>query len=107
MKFVSQAEVVKMVGKQCTAMGTCGMTKDVEVTGILLNRTIANEPIIQEKNGRLCSVNKNTLKLLDLYTVWVGGTEVNDFYLSKDKADTLAQEYIDDNYDDVIIEKIN
>lgn len=43
---------------------------------------------------------------MDNYTVWVGGTEVNDFLLSKDRAINLAREYIDDYYDDVVIEKI-
>ena len=38
------------------------------------------------------------------YSVWVGGSEVNDYYLTKDEATTLAQEYIDQDYDDVRIE---
>ena len=37
------------------------------------------------------------------YSVWVGGTEVNDYYLSKAEANRLAQGYIDDGYDDVAI----
>jgi hypothetical protein len=41
------------------------------------------------------------------YNVWVGGVEVNDYYLTKQEADNLAFEYEDDGYDDVIIEKIN
>lgn len=40
------------------------------------------------------------------YTVWVGGVEVNDTYLSKQKADELASEYIEEGYDDVHVEKI-
>jgi hypothetical protein len=40
------------------------------------------------------------------FTVWVGGVEVNDNLLSKIDAENLAQEYIDDDYDDVIIQKI-
>lgn len=40
------------------------------------------------------------------YTVWVGGTEVNDYYLTKEQAEKLADEYINDGYDDVKIEKI-
>lgn len=40
------------------------------------------------------------------YTVWVGEFEVNDYYLTKERAEALAQEYIDDGYDDVIIDKI-
>lgn len=43
-------------------------------------------------------------KMIDLYTVWVGGIEVNDYYLSYEEAEDLAQEYIDDGYDDVVIE---
>ena len=41
------------------------------------------------------------------YTVWVGGVEVNDHYLTKEEANNLAFEYKDDGHDDVIIEKIN
>ena len=40
------------------------------------------------------------------YTVWVGGTEVNDEYLTKEEAENLAFEYKDVGYEDVIIEKI-
>jgi hypothetical protein len=41
------------------------------------------------------------------WTVWVGGTEVNDYYLTKEKAERLAQLYRDDDYDDVVVEKVN
>jgi hypothetical protein len=40
------------------------------------------------------------------YTVWVGGVEVNDYYLTKEEANNLALEYKNNGYDDVIIEKI-
>jgi hypothetical protein len=40
------------------------------------------------------------------YTVWVGGVEVNDFYLTKEAAATIAEEYYNDGYDDVVIEMI-
>lgn len=39
------------------------------------------------------------------YSVWVGGVEVNDYYLSKNDADDLAKEYKDDGYDDVVVRK--
>lgn len=39
------------------------------------------------------------------WTVWVGGVEVNDYYLTKERADSLAQEYKDDGYDDVSVEQ--
>tara|TARA_R110000803_G_scaffold112660_4_gene181024 strand:- start:1004 stop:1186 length:183 start_codon:yes stop_codon:yes gene_type:complete len=41
------------------------------------------------------------------YTVWVGGTEVNDFLLTKEKAEELAESYIEDGYDDVAIDKVD
>ena len=41
-----------------------------------------------------------------IYTVWVGGTEVNDYYLNESKAHALAQQFKNDGYNDVIIEKI-
>jgi hypothetical protein len=40
------------------------------------------------------------------YTVWVGGIEVNDFYLTKEQAEDLAFEYEQDGYDDVCIEEV-
>jgi hypothetical protein len=41
------------------------------------------------------------------YTVWVGGVELNDFYLSKAKAIELCNEYLDNGYTDVAIEPIH
>lgn len=41
------------------------------------------------------------------WTVWVGGTEVNDYYLSKDDAELLAKTFIEDDYDDVIVERVS
>ena len=40
------------------------------------------------------------------YTVWVGGVEVNDYYLTFERASELADEWVDDGYDDVVIEKV-
>ena len=34
----------------------------------------------------------------DYYTVWVGGTEVNDYYLDRDGALQLSQLYIDNGW---------
>lgn len=39
------------------------------------------------------------------YTVWVGGTEVNDYYLNKEQAKSLAEIYKNNGYN-VIIEHI-
>ena len=40
------------------------------------------------------------------YTVWVGGVEVNDYYLTKEKAEDLANSYREIGYNDVIVEQI-
>ena len=42
----------------------------------------------------------------ETYTVWVGGSEVNDHLLTKDQAERLAKCYIADGYDDVQIEEL-
>jgi hypothetical protein len=39
------------------------------------------------------------------YTVFVGGGEVNDYLLTKEDADQLAQQYIDNGYTDVVVQK--
>ena len=41
-----------------------------------------------------------------MYLVWVGGIEVNDFLLSKEQAEKLAEQYIKLGYDDVKIERV-
>jgi hypothetical protein len=42
-----------------------------------------------------------------VYTVWVGGTEVNDRYLKSEKeAEKLADKYKKEGYDDVRIFEI-
>lgn len=40
------------------------------------------------------------------YSVWVGGCEVNDYYLTKEDAEFLAKGYEEDGYDDVAIEEV-
>jgi hypothetical protein len=40
------------------------------------------------------------------YTVWVGDVEVNDYLMTFEKAQLLADVYIDDGYDDVQIEEV-
>lgn len=38
-----------------------------------------------------------------VFSVWVGGSEVNDYYLTIDEAVRIADEYVDDGYEDVHI----
>ena len=40
------------------------------------------------------------------YTVWVGGGEMNDNYLTKKEAESLAANCIATGYDDVVIEEM-
>jgi len=40
------------------------------------------------------------------YTIWVGGTEVNADYVEYDEACSIAKKYIDEGYDDVIIQLV-
>jgi hypothetical protein len=42
-----------------------------------------------------------------IYSVWVGGVEVNDYLLSWSDAYTVAVRYIDKGYDDVAITSRN
>ena len=41
------------------------------------------------------------------YTVFVGGIEINDYYLNIKQAKSLKKVYQDDGYDDVYIEEVN
>lgn len=41
----------------------------------------------------------------ECWSVWVGGGEVNDYYLTRKEAEKLAEEYRNDGYDDVVIDK--
>ena len=46
--------------------------------------------------------NKTTTE----YGVWVGGAEVNDYYLSREMADAIADLFRSEGYDDVVVEVI-
>ncbi len=38
-----------------------------------------------------------------IYSVWVGGVEVNDYYLTRTQAADVAKQYLADGYVDVFI----
>jgi hypothetical protein len=40
------------------------------------------------------------------WTVWVGGSEINAFYLNYEQAAELANDYIRAGYDEVALEEI-
>jgi hypothetical protein len=50
-----------LIGKRCSAVGTCGMTKDIEVVGTLLICT-QNDAVIKNDKGVPCAVNPKTVK---------------------------------------------
>ena len=43
-----------------------------------------------------------TLQNENCYSVWVGGVEVNDYYLTKAEAERLADEWEVDDYTPII-----
>lgn len=40
------------------------------------------------------------------YSVWVGGSEVNPYYLTKESAERIAQAWKSMGYEDVIVEEV-
>ena len=40
-----------------------------------------------------------------IYTVWVGGVEVNDYLLTEDEAISISEAWKNEGYDDVQIDK--
>lgn len=59
------------------------------------------------KEMGLTDFNSELSKLLDIkYTVWVGGTEVLDYYVDRETAEQKAKQYIDEGYDDVVIQQV-
>lgn len=41
-----------------------------------------------------------------VYSVWVGGGEINDYYLTKEQAEKIAEKWRSMGYDEVQIEEI-
>ena len=40
------------------------------------------------------------------YTVWVGGSEVTDYLLDHELATDIANQYLEQGYEDTVIERI-
>jgi|TARA_R110000796_G_scaffold237863_1_gene358054 hypothetical protein len=43
---------------------------------------------------------------MDRYTVWIGGIEANQYYVTEKEAESIAAFFISEGYTDVIIERI-
>lgn len=54
-----------------------------------------------------CSECHKIKRVIDnkIYTVFVGGIEVNDYYLTKEEAESLALSFTLDGYNDVAVVK--
>jgi hypothetical protein len=53
-----------VIGREYSAVGTCGMTKDIEVKGRLRKSRFFNVLEIIDDTGRICSINERTLSYL-------------------------------------------
>jgi hypothetical protein len=51
------------------------------------------------------SLTKTKANIMQNYTVWVGGIEINDHYLNLKDAKELAEKYRLEGYRDIAIEK--
>jgi hypothetical protein len=64
-----------------------------------------NPDLIRNKDFNY-NINELKNSLMKKFSVWVGGTEVNDQLLTREEAEILAFEYEDNGYDDAIIEEV-
>jgi hypothetical protein len=44
--------------------------------------------------------------MIENYTVWVGGTEVTSTRVPKEQAEFIANEFVLNGYDDVLVEQV-
>lgn len=71
-----------------------------------LGKIHVKEMILAQKKNNQNNLIMNTDNTIKNRTVWVGGIEVNDYYLTKNEAQQLANEYKAKGYDDVQIETV-
>lgn len=50
--------------------------------------------------------HKQALENLELFSVWVGGSEVNDYYLTGSEMIDLVRKYASEGYEDIEIEQV-
>jgi len=58
-------------------------------------------------NDMVKSIDESEREQVPSWTVWVGGGEVNSYYLSETQAKDIAQAWIDKGYDEVVVEEMN
>jgi len=57
-------------------------------------------------NDMVKSIDESEREQVPSWTVWVGGGEVNSYYLSETQAKDIAQAWIDKGYDDVVVKEV-
>ena len=74
-------------------------------SGLCLDGGVPDWSISQAGMGRIRTWLKSQQQP-EYFTVWVGGTEVNDYHLTNVQAHIIAQQYQVLGHDDVIIERV-
>ena len=72
---------------------------------------LSRENTLLNKRKRYSIKRVKTIKgnVMTKYTVWVGATEVTDYYVDRDTADEILMDYLDKGYDeeDVWIDEVD
>ena len=90
-------DLYKVEERECNEEDTANRSQKEDVLDII------EEQEVMYKSESWSSLADDTSSK---YTVWVGGTEVNAYYVEYDEACSIAKKYIDEGYDDVIIQLI-
>ena len=58
-------------------------------------------------NDMVKSIDESEREEMPSWSVWVGGSEMHSHLLTKGKAISLANEWFNRGYDDVVVEEVN
>ena len=58
-------------------------------------------------NDMVKSIDEDKGEEATNWTVWVGGSEINSHLLTQSKAISLANEWFNRGYDDVVVKEVN
>jgi hypothetical protein len=66
-------------------------------------------PTSNSGRGRERTLTLNTIEgeRVMTWTIWVGGSEINSYYLSQSEAVSIAREWIAEGYSDVIVGEVS
>ena len=57
-------------------------------------------------NDMVKSIDESEREQVPSWTVWVGGSEINSHLLTQSKAISLANEWFNRGYDDVVVKEV-